>query len=158
MRPFVHGLWLLGLAVMLGCGGEPDKIKVVSVTGTVTFDGQPLGDAIVTFLPQTAQGVAAAATTDASGRYTLQTAGVRKPGAAPGEYKVTIMKTEVKQLRTEAEALAQVNAQNPMAMPPPTTEAKHLLPEKYRLPAKSGFAATVRESEKNSFDFELKSK
>ncbi len=158
MRPFAYKLWFLGLALMLGCGAEPDKIKVVAVTGTVTLDGQPLDDAMVSFLPQTAQGVAAAATTDAKGRYSLQTAGVRKQGAAPGEYKVIIMKTEVKQLRTEEEALSQVKSQGPMAMPPPTNEARQVLPEKYRNPAQSGFAATVSESGDNSFDFELKSK
>jgi len=156
MRP---SPWLLlSLAVVLGCGGEPDKIKVIPVTGTVTLDGKPLEEATVTFLPQTAQGVAAAATTDKNGHYVLQTAGAHRPGAAPGQYTVTIMKIEVKPLRTQEESFAQAKSQGANAMPLPTTESKQLLPAKYRNPALSGFTATVSDSGKNSFDFDVKSK
>jgi len=74
------------LALITGCGGE---FKTVPVSGTVTLDNVPVASAGVMFLPQQA-GPPAYATTDANGKFTLNTG--RYPGAAPGKYRITVNK------------------------------------------------------------------
>src|SRR5262245_45159556 len=59
---------LLALASVAGCGG-PEHPPVGRVTGTITLDGQPLGDATVMFQPP--DGRPAQGTTDKSGKYSL---------------------------------------------------------------------------------------
>jgi len=81
--------WALATA---GCGGN----GLVTVTGKVTLDGQPLSDATVIFVP--VEGANKTTTpggrTDESGVFYLMT---REPndGAMPGEYNVTITKKEL---------------------------------------------------------------
>ena len=80
-----------------GCGPSdktPKLPDLVPVSGTVTYDGKPLTDAMVQFLPMgSTQGQGTAAVTDASGKYTLETVssnGKARPGAVPGNYGVRI--------------------------------------------------------------------
>ena len=152
------GFWLVLLAVCAtaGCGGGNDKYDVVTVTGTVTLDDQPVEGAAVSFSPQSKEGVAAAGTTDANGEYTLQTAGVSKRGAVVGAYKVTV----IKQVHTETSSSdkKQSGGSPPVMSPSVTTESKNVLPMKYANPAQSGLEAEITESGPNTFDFELKSK
>src|SRR5688500_14472551 len=81
------------VAVLSGCGdGTKPLPELAPVTGTITMDGKPLADAEVLFIPASSVGFTAAATTDSSGAYTLQTASGKDsgPGAPAGEYKVTV--------------------------------------------------------------------
>ena len=64
------------VSTIVGCG-EPTS----QVTGTVTMDGSPAEGLIVAFVPKSG-GTPNAATTDASGSYSLV--------ASPGSYKVSI--------------------------------------------------------------------
>lgn len=52
-----------------GCGG-PAGPPVGTVTGTVTFDGQPVANASIQFVPK-GEGRTSTAVTDAEGKYTL---------------------------------------------------------------------------------------
>ena len=61
------GLCLVGAAVFAGCGGDSN---IGSVSGTVTLDGAPVTDALVSFSPKKG-GSPSMARTDSSGRYTL---------------------------------------------------------------------------------------
>jgi len=76
--------------VLAGCGGE----KTVSVSGTVTLDGQPIKDCQVVFQSKGTKGGEAAhldsvGLTDASGKYTLTMLGAqKKKGAGVGDYLV----------------------------------------------------------------------
>lgn len=79
------------LAVVLaGCGGE----KTVSISGTVTLDGQPIEDCQVVFQPKGTKGgevglFDSVGLTDAAGKYTLTMLGARKKkGAVVGDYFV----------------------------------------------------------------------
>ncbi len=155
MKRVVCCLPILSLMVILGCGGPSDKYKVVQVKGLVTLDGQPVEGASVMFLPQSAEGAAAAATTGADGRYTLQTAGATRPGAVPGSYNVTIIKQVVTETGSDGKAVPKGMQ---VASPTPTTQSKNHLPAKYGNPTQSGFTATVSESGANTFDFDLKNK
>lgn len=88
------GLWLAALCLsmsLLGCSQDlrpKNSVPVFSVTGALTYDGQPMNGAVITFHPAhsklTAQGVA-----DSSGKYSLTTY-LTNDGAAAGDYVVTI--------------------------------------------------------------------
>ncbi len=84
---------VLGLLVLgSGCNSY-DGPPLHPVSGTVTLDGQPLANAGVMFLPRgDTRGNACLAMTDASGKYTLKTEEGGMPGAAEGEFAVTISK------------------------------------------------------------------
>jgi hypothetical protein len=74
---------LVGVAC-LGCSKGPE---LGSVSGVVTMDGQPLPNAVVTFVP-VAGGRAAAGQTDANGQYTLVFVGTT--GALVGQHRVSV--------------------------------------------------------------------
>lgn len=124
-----------------GCGGSSDpwvakRPKVVLAEGTVKYSGDPLAGATVVFNPATEAGTAAQAVTDASGHFQLMAFPPEK-GAVPGQYKVTVTKIEIP----------------PTPKPPPGTEAgheeqptpppKHLIPERYSDPEKSGLSQDI---------------
>ncbi|HUG67836.1 MAG TPA: carboxypeptidase-like regulatory domain-containing protein [Pirellulaceae bacterium] len=72
-----------------GCGA---KYQTAPVSGTITLDGQPLGDATVTFTPE-AVGLDAPTSsgrTDASGNYTLALIVDGSPGALVGKHTVVV--------------------------------------------------------------------
>lgn len=84
----VSGLALiLALGFLVGCGAGTKPVE-----GIVTMDGKPLEGATVMFNPQGSDGQPADGKTDASGKFTLSTRG--KPGAAPGNYKVTVTQSK----------------------------------------------------------------
>ncbi|MCA9268343.1 MAG: hypothetical protein KDA41_07720, partial [Planctomycetales bacterium] len=67
-------VWALALcAPFAACGCGSDHPRTYAVTGTVTFDGAPLADAEVTFIPRAGQGRHSSGTTDAQGVFHLRT-------------------------------------------------------------------------------------
>ncbi len=148
----------VAVAVSLaGCSGPADSGPArVAVSGTVTYNGSPVEGASVTFSPQDKGGLAAAGTTDAQGHFKLTTINA-DDGAVPGSYAVMISKTEGEaasgETQTEEEAYKQAFPGN---QPAAESKAKDLLPAKYKDKATSGLTATVAESGKNDFTFELK--
>lgn len=78
---FALGL-LLPFVLLAGCDAG-----LSGVTGQVKLDGNPVPNAIVTFIP-VAGGSSASATTDPQGKYTLMS--VLGDGLPPGKYKVSI--------------------------------------------------------------------
>lgn len=90
-RVRVPSLVLFGL-LSVGCSSGPnDTPNVGEVTGTVTFEGDPLAGATVTFDPD--EGRQSTATTDEQGRYVLRYSEKLK-GAKIGKHTVKISKTE----------------------------------------------------------------
>ena len=84
---------LLGalICMLSGCNSGP---KLAPVSGRVTLNDKPLGNAYVTFAPMAerganARGVGSSGMTDAEGRYTLQVE-PGKPGAIVGRHRVMI--------------------------------------------------------------------
>jgi hypothetical protein len=117
---------------------EPEhKRKMVPTTpveGKVTFQGEVVPGALVTFVPvEPASNPRADSLVDASGHYRLSTY-VAWDGAAAGKYKVTIV------LRREREDGTTVN----------------LLPPQYANPKTTPLEVTVEPGKKNVFDFALK--
>ncbi len=69
---------LLALTMLLGCGGS----KFGEVSGDVTFEGQPLANGSISFLPADGHGPTAAAVIE-QGRYSAH--------VVPGRFKVQIL-------------------------------------------------------------------
>jgi hypothetical protein len=80
--------------LLLGCGDSSGVGTTYPVSGTITFNGEPLNaeNTSVLFKPDASKGNASpfepVATVDADGSYTLITQG--KDGAPPGWYKVVV--------------------------------------------------------------------
>lgn len=83
------------LLAVVGCGGPPSadysKVDLLSVDGTVTLDGKPLANAVITF-ENPDEGTFAYALTDASGGYELRFDSVMM-GCTPGTKVVRISTT-----------------------------------------------------------------
>jgi hypothetical protein len=152
VRKAVFAAILAGLVIagVVGCQPQGATERTYPVTGTVTLNNQPLADATVTFHPISG-GKVAVGKTDASGKFTLTTAGTGQSGAIPGRYKVTVQKFESQEQPAAAPASGEY-----VEAPADTTPApsKNVLPEKYADPNTSGFEAEVKAGE-NSFTFNL---
>lgn len=84
-------LKMIGLVVVTGCGG-PD---VAPVSGVVTFEGDPVEGATVTFQPiaqgnELNSGISSYGKTDAQGRYSLKRIDTDATGALVGTHRVSI--------------------------------------------------------------------
>jgi hypothetical protein len=84
---FAKGFSLL-LLILAGCG--PSLGPMVPVTGKVLFNGTPLPDGEVKFVPieRDVKDFVASGPIEADGTYTLSTNG--KPGAPLGKYRVVV--------------------------------------------------------------------
>src|SRR5262245_54721186 len=134
--PPVGRLSLLALTAALaaaGCGGGP---RTAAVRGTVTYQGKPVPNGTVTFVP--AAGPHATGEIGPDGSYTLTT--VRAgDGAVPGAYKVVIVALQ---------DMAGRLPEDRTPLPPP------IVPTKYTSIATTDLTAEVREGE-NTIDFAL---
>jgi hypothetical protein len=174
MTPLLPPLWfraslLCALVTLAGCGkGSSSDVKTEQVEGVVTLDGKPVPGATVTFSPvDENQGAPATGVTDDSGRYALTTiAGGRtgKPGAgtAAGEYYVGVVKTEIAGSgvtgTNDPNYGKNLGKYNPRARGSKTDSGvKYVVPEKYKVPKKSGIKVTV-ESGTNDIPIKLQSK
>ena len=119
--------------VCLGCG---DGSSLVSVTGKVTLDGEPLPGADVSFRPN-GKGETAYATTAQDGSFSLQTIR-QKPGAAPGTYRVTVSKVESPEYEGKSDTM-------PIDLDPRKYQSTWLTPKRYSNPETSGFKVRVTE-------------
>jgi len=134
-------------AVLAGCGSSgPPPPKLVPVRGTVSLDGQPLANAIVTFIPEgKTPGAGGSGKTDAQGEYQL-TYSRGGPGAPAGEYRVTISKRLMpggKEVPDDDKT------------PPMLSQAKEMLAPKYSDRTRATLTATVPENG-GPVDFALK--
>ncbi|EAQ80874.1 carboxypeptidase-like regulatory domain-containing protein [Blastopirellula marina] len=80
------GIVVISVSMVLGCGGGSGP-RLATVSGTVTLNGQPLPDALVSFYH--GEDRPSHGTTDASGHYELEFTADRK-GALIGENVVRI--------------------------------------------------------------------
>jgi hypothetical protein len=79
---------LLPACVLVGCGGG----KLVTARGTVTLNGGALADPTMMFYPVGHQAMPGFAAADGAGRFSVSTG--NEKGIAPGQYKVTVVKTQ----------------------------------------------------------------
>jgi hypothetical protein len=148
--------WLLTLAslcvlTITGCGAD-DLGRRYSVSGTVTYKGQPVEKGTITFTPSDANGRVATGTIE-NGKYTLSTLG-DNDGALPGKYMVSMSAREIDLSIAEknAEKTGGMLRQDDVAKA--YAKAKMDIPAKYELAETSGLTATV-EQKSNTINFEL---
>jgi hypothetical protein len=122
----VHLGLLVCVSWQAGCGASGPPTG--SVSGKVTYKGQPLTTGVVTFLNEKT-GSGASGDLDGSGRYHIVL-------VRTGEYKVAVYR------RPPAPGERIVGS------------ARLSIPEKYQAPETSGLTATVKEGE-NTADFAL---
>lgn len=141
-------LFVIVLAALpaMGCnrGGVTGSVPV---TGTVTYKGQPVAGATVTFISG-GDARTAVAVTDRAGRYQLTT--LDSAGAMPGNYAVVVTKTDIS-LDSDKPISMDEAAQNRGK----AIEPKQLLPSKYGDPSKTPLKFEVQPGRKNKFDLQL---
>lgn len=136
--------------IALGCGGKngegtkPLEVKkTVPARGIVRYQGNPVKDAAVTFLPLDNATISARGTTDSVGSFILTTYN-KDDGAPVGKYKVLISANLAKEI--EPGVLA----------PEPPGGFKSPIPIKYNNANTTDILIEVKEGDKNDFTIELK--
>ena len=126
------------LALFLGGCGRSSNVKTYPVTGVVTFKGELLPNAVVSFFP--AGGRPASGMTNAQGEFSLSTfkAG---DGAMPGMHSVTVSEP--------AAEMKEGDYSVPEPKPP-------RFPVKYTDPRQSELKFEVKPGEENKFAIDLK--
>ncbi|HBT77477.1 MAG TPA: hypothetical protein DEB39_11290 [Planctomycetaceae bacterium] len=162
-----HALISASLAVsffvlLTGCGNP----NLGQVSGTVTYDGRPLDNATVSFLPEAPDGMFAVATTDAQGHYELVAPIVKRgksatQGAMAGRYRVTISKKEAdldpdEQLYTENKiTYDELLARRAKKTGGTSQVLRDVIPARYGNVDSSGLRAEVKAKTRNEFHFDL---
>ncbi len=136
---------LLVLVAAFGCGKRAGP-TLYSVTGTVTYKGQPLEGANVVFraVSGTASG---AGRTRANGQYEISSQWGK--GLPEGDYLVTVTKFR-ETVPQDEEPAGPAGGEPDVDMPTP----KSLVPMKYAVAETSGLKATVKAGAK-TYDFDL---
>ena len=150
----------IGLITGCGGGGGADRPDRTPVSGTVTFAGAPVADAIVVFSPAVeGEGRGATGITDADGNFVLGTY-ERSDGAVPGDYVVLVSKLG----QAESEEAPVVDEDDPNYNGEPESETnagtaqaeqKGMLPASYAKRASSTLTATVGADPIEGLKFDL---
>lgn len=152
----IHTLCFFALMIAslftAGCFGGPKPIKTDYIEGTVTYQESPVTKASVSFSPvEKGKGNPAYGLTDESGKFKLQTVlGAPDKGTTPGEYVVTVSKTEnvpTGRFGTDMDG-------NKYEV----SDVRYVTPEHYNSVATSPLRATVTAGGPNVFDFKLQDK
>lgn len=150
-------LFLVALLICGGCNTSPrsnyDLVDLVNASGTVTLDGKPLSQAVVTF--EAEDGQFSYAMTNSSGGYTLQF-DTEKKGVTPGK-KIVRISTTRKILGLNAEEGGE-EASGEGGGEEGSTPAKtntELVPAKYNKASELTAEVTL---DQTRYDFELVSK
>ncbi|MDB5337455.1 MAG: hypothetical protein JWN70_3074 [Planctomycetaceae bacterium] len=144
---------ICGFALILssiGCRGQALP-QTVPVTGTVVYQTKPVEGAQVVLNSTDPAGKPASGTTDAQGKFTVQTyvdPANQVKGAMPGNYKVTV--TKVEKSTMSSEDMMKASAGKKPAGP------KHLLPAKYSSPATTDLPAEIKKGSNPPLVLELK--
>ncbi len=149
--------WYVTVLVLpfLGCGSDlpPGALPTHPVSVTVTYNGDVVDGATVTFISQDGEPVAAYGRTDSSGVAQMKTY-VEGDGAVVGQHKVLISKMEATGGGPhEAESLEEYDAPE-LAEDAQVAAVKYLVPQKYGSPVTSELTAQVT-SGRNEIRFDL---
>src|SRR5262245_58782575 len=145
-RALACGVCLVAAVLNGGCGPTRETIPdLVPVSGTVTYQGRPLADAIVTYFPADGEEEPTelnniyrpTGKTNAQGEFAL--AWGKNPGAPPGKYVVCISATRLVPDTTDPNGKINEN----------------LIPPQYNGVKTSGLKAEVKEEGDNVFPFDL---
>lgn len=132
------------VVTLAGCGGaKPDYPDTAAVTVTVTQAGQPLEGATVSFINPGSE-YTGSGMSDASGNVVV-TSFEQGDGLVPGEYKVTVRKSET------------ISTPDPKDPAAPALSEKTVwhVAEKYSSVSSTPFEAAVAADGDNSFAFDV---
>ena len=150
-RPGRLGVVLSLTVAVTGCFGgssSPPPPPTIPVVGTVTWNGQPLSNASIIFLPRAeTAGQECSGITDANGRFELKHP-LGAVGAPPGEYSVVVSRL--------VDSKGQPITPDPN-VPPADLGAVESLPPKYSDVTQTTLTATVPKPD-GEFVFDLKGK
>jgi hypothetical protein len=153
-----------GVVVIASCGTEDSFGKRYPVSGTVTYNSQPLEKGNISFIPDDPKGVGATGAI-ANGSYQLSTGG-ENDGARPGKYKVVVIAREDTAARAKADfekargaAKNNKGTEERVIIPreflvKAEAEARSLIPPGYGDSRTTNLTAEVLEKS-NSLDFKL---
>ncbi|MDR1384639.1 MAG: hypothetical protein LBJ67_12475 [Planctomycetaceae bacterium] len=153
-RKIVYTIILFFVLFIGGCNSR--GISVTTVTGEVTYNGTPVENALISFVPQTPNGRGASGQSESNGAFVLLTQGATQSGAMLGEYKVLVSK--VVEIDSSGKEVKRELVENYDPVNPPQQKMypqKNLLPEKYSKEDSTEFTVTV-EKGKNHFKLALK--
>lgn len=85
-RPLI----VVAIALAGGCADEADPYGRLALSGKVTFEGQPLDQGLIDFLPAESPGGAGARARVRDGKYSIPS----HEGVVPGAYRVVITSAE----------------------------------------------------------------
>lgn len=141
---------LIGLGLcagLLGCGAGGG---LTPAKGKVTYKGQPVAGATVTFVP--VSGTPGVGVTNDKGEFEIRSQG--RPGTSVGKHKVGVSKYDASGVNANAKPEDLMKMAGPGGkMEQPKSE----LPVKYAAPQLSGLEAEVTsDKSKNVFTFDLK--
>jgi hypothetical protein len=129
------------LLVVLAGGCDSETSQLAPVRGTITFQGTPLREGTVVFIPDPLRGgdgPMARAEIQSDGSFVLRTGDA--PGAVPGWHRVTVVAME---------------EFPPPPGGPPFGTRRSLLPVKYRDPEQSGLSFHVLPGQANVWNVNL---
>jgi hypothetical protein len=127
------------LVCSIGCGGSSSRLPV---EGAVTFDGQPIAEGQINFIPAPGTAGPTAGSVISAGRYSVPA----EKGLKPGKYRV-----EISALRATAQKTQTFNAVTGATDASAAYES--YIPPRYN--AKSELTAEVNAGGPNQFDFHL---
>ncbi len=156
-RRFLIFLPVCAVAAMTSCGTDDGLGKRYPVSGTVTYNGKPLEQGGISFVPEDSKGVGASGVVE-NGAYTLSTGG-GADGARAGKYKVTVTAREDTSAKAKADFEKQMKKADPGFVPRQflanaEARAKSLIPAGYGDVRTTTLTAEVLEKA-NSLDFKL---
>ncbi len=151
------GVGVLSLMIpslLAGCGSD---LNLAPVSGVVTYQGKPLANATVTFIPR-GEGSLGVAVTGEDGSYEIQTAG--ESGVAPGPCAVTVSKMESSgKGQEELDKMSEADRQKMMMsgkMPKSLSNTpRSAIPAQYSNAMTSGLSFEVKNGS-NTFAIDLK--
>ena len=151
--------------LLLSAGCSNSDARYVKVEGTITYKGQAIEGATVSFLPDASDGEPAAGLTDAEGKYTLTSSNAigGGTGVLPGTYTVRVVKTQstVTQDPDEAEQRGEIDyselQRRLSAKGGSATKVKHeeMLPKKYSQPSTTPLKNVSVAKGAGTLDFDL---
>jgi hypothetical protein len=146
------------LLVMASCGSDDGLGKRFPVSGTVTYNGNPLEKGEISFISEDMKNNIGASGKITNGSYTLSTGG-NSDGAQPGKYKVIITAKEDYLAKAKADFQKDSKQQESNYIPPQyiakaEAAAKSLIPAGYGDPRTTNLTAEVLEKS-TTCDFKL---
>ena len=135
------------MAVVGGCGSNPHP-ELRRVSGTVTYNGEPVADATVAFY-NNASSRLATGRTDATGQFSL-TSYNPQDGALPGEHRVVVTKSE-----SSGDEEVALSMDEAVQTRPKRTRSRQLLPKEYGSEDTTPIVVQVSEDGQNDLKIEL---